>query len=218
MKSLITTIFILFTFFSFTQKVKIESTKFTIKHGDMILYLDEDTNSYVSVHKVLIKNIKKLDGIRSDKWHKEKPTGPYKLKYYEGTGYDLGHLTPSNITSYDDTLNYHSFSLFNQSPQLGKFNRGGWMRLEKSVEDSIKKRNKNAIVVTGVIYDNIKKIYLNNSRVKIPILYYKILVFGKKDYICWIGDNVTGEVKVIDMVTLFKVISINKNSLKITIK
>ena len=65
MKSLITTIFILFTFFSFTQKVKIELTKFTIKHGDMILYLDEDTNSYVSVHKVLIKNIKKLDGDRT---------------------------------------------------------------------------------------------------------------------------------------------------------
>ena len=64
MKLFITPLFLtLFTLFSYSQKVKIDSTKFTIKHGDMILYLDEDTNSYVSVHKISVKNIKKLDGI-----------------------------------------------------------------------------------------------------------------------------------------------------------
>lgn len=218
MKSLITPLFLtLFTLISYSQKIKIDSTKFTIKHGDMTLYLDEDTNSYVSVHKISIKNIKKLDGIRSDKWHKENPIGPYKLKYYEGTGYDLGHLTPSNITSYDDTLNYHSFSLFNQSPQLGKFNRGEWMKLEKSVEDSIKKRKKNAVVVTGVIYGNIKKQYLNNSRIKVPILYYKILVFGKKDYICWIGDNSSSKVITTNLHTILTTALKNKNKLNIII-
>jgi DNA/RNA endonuclease G (NUC1) len=90
------------------------------------------------------------------------------------------------------------------------------MKLEKSVEDSIKKRKKNAVVITGVIYGNIKKQYLNNSRIKVPILYYKILVFGKKDYICWIGDNFSSKVITTNLHTILITALKNKNKLNIT--
>ena len=67
MKLFITPLFLtLFTLISYSQKVKIDSTKFTIKHGDMILYLDEDTNSYVSVHKISVNILLTLAyGLRS---------------------------------------------------------------------------------------------------------------------------------------------------------
>ena len=54
------------------------------------------------------EELKKLQGVRKDRWHKEKPNGPYYNGYSANSGYDLGHLTPSKITMYSDSLNYHS--------------------------------------------------------------------------------------------------------------
>jgi DNA/RNA endonuclease G (NUC1) len=111
--------------------------KLILNHGDMILYLSNDTLPMVSRHSVSYSKFK-LDKDRDDNWFQDK----YKKMdkgAYKKTGYDLGHLTPSHITSYDDTLNHRSFSLYNQAPQLAKFNRGNWKSLEASVEDSILK-------------------------------------------------------------------------------
>ena len=130
MKKLITLITIILIFrVSYSQHVLIDSVAFSIQHGELSFFLDKDTNSYISVHNIDYKNIIRITGKRSDKWHKEKPFGPYNKNIYIRTGYDLGHLTPSNITSYNDSINYTSFSLFNQAPQVAAFNRGKWSKL-----------------------------------------------------------------------------------------
>jgi DNA/RNA endonuclease G (NUC1) len=205
--------FITISLFIQAQSVRIDSTKFTINHGDLTFYLDNDTASFVSVHKVTYQQVIKLDGKRSEKWHKEKPFGPYNREAYQRSGYDLGHLSPSNITSYNDSLNYHSFSLFNQAPQLAKFNRGNWKSLEASVEDSILKYKSNATIITGVIYDATCK-PLPNSKITIPSSYFKVLYIGKKVY-CWIGSNTTCEVKPIKLVELNAIFEKNKMGLTI---
>ena len=198
------------------QTVKIDSTSFTIKHGELTFYLDKDTASYVSVHSVKYKEMLKIDGIRSDKWHKEKPFGPYHKDAYVHSGYDLGHLTPSNITSYNDSLNYHSFSLFNQAPQIGGFNRGAWAQLEDRVEKLILASKKNAVIITGVLYDAPTQ-YLKGSRIKVPFVYYKILVFSDGTQKAWMGSNSNGMVTETDLKTILDIAKKNGNSLGIKI-
>ena len=208
-----TILLLLMTILSTTLMSQIVATKnkLILNHGDMILYLSNDTLPMVSRHSVVFSKFK-LDKDRDNNWFQDK----YKKMdkgAYKGTGYDLGHLTPSHITSYDDTLNHRSFSLYNQAPQLAKFNRGNWKSLESSVEDSILKYKANSTIITGVIYDATCK-PLPNSRITIPSSYFKVLYIGKKVY-CWIGSNTTCEVKPIKLVELNAIFEKNKMGLTI---
>lgn len=217
MKKLITLITLILIFRgSYSQHVVIDSTVFSIHHSELSFFLDKDTNSYISVHNIDYKNIIRITGERSDKWHKEKPFGPYNKNIYIRTGYDLGHLTPSNITSYNDSTNYISFSLFNQAPQVAAFNRGKWSKLEAKVVKTLTLDKTSAIIVTGVIYNNNKKIYLNKSRIKIPMAYYKIVVTAKSTT-CWMGSNINGEIITTDLKTILEVARKNGNKLSILI-
>lgn len=180
----------------------------------MVLYLDSDTNSFISTLNIKYSDFLKLDSDRDNRWFKDTYKVVYDKKFYLYSGYDLGHLTPSHITSYNDTLNHKSFSLFNQAPQLASFNRGKWARLEGSIEDSISKYKSDVYIITGVIYDNKKKTYLNKSRIKIPISYYKILsIKSKKLLYVWVGSNINGEVIQIDIKTLNGLLKLNNNKL-----
>ena len=193
----------------------ISNTNLKINHGDIILYLTNDSLSMVSKHTISYSNFLKLDKDRDNNWFQDSIKSKYKKGIYSNTGYDLGHLTPSHITSYNDTLNHISFSFLNQAPQLAKFNRGKWAKLEGSVEDSVSKYKTNSTIITGVIYNEKKPTYLNNSKIKIPTHYYKILYINKLIY-CWLGSNIGGEIKIItikDLNNLFK-----SNGMKIKIK
>lgn len=203
---------------TYSQDVLIDSTSFSIKHGPLTFYLDADTASFISVQKITYPDILRLTGVRSDKWHKEKPFGPYKKEYYLHTGYDLGHLTPSNITSYNDSLNYTSFSFFNQAPQLAGFNRGKWANLEGNIELLIIKKQENATIVTGVIYNNINKEYLDSSRVKIPVYFFKIIFFLESNEIhAWLGSNVNGLLLETTIANIIDIAKQNKNKVYIRI-
>ena len=208
-----TILLLLITLLSTTLMSQIVATKnkLILNHGDMILYLSNDTLPMVSRHSVVFSKFK-LDKDRDDNWFQDKYKKMNK-SVYKKTGYDLGHLTPSHITSYDDTLNHRSFSLYNQAPQLAKFNRGNWKSLEASVEDSILKYKSNATIITGVIYDATCK-PLPNSRITIPSSYFKVLYIGKKVY-CWIGSNTTCEVKPIKLEELNAIFEKNKMGLNI---
>ena len=208
-----TILLLLITLLSTTLMSQIVATKnkLILNHGDMILYLSNDTLPMVSRHSVVFSKFK-LDKDRDDNWFQDKYKKMNK-SVYKKTGYDLGHLTPSHITSYDDTLNHRSFSLYNQAPQLAKFNRGNWKSLEASVEDSILKYKSNATIITGVIYDATCK-PLPNSKITIPSSYFKVLYIGKKVY-CWIGSNTTCEVKPIKLEELNAIFEKNKMGLTI---
>ena len=126
----------------------------------------------------------------------------------------MGHLTPSHITSYNNEVNHTSFSFYNQAPQLAGFNRGKWARLERSVEDSISKYKSDVLIITGVIYDNTKKVYLSKSQIKIPTSFYKILnIKTKKLTYVWVGSNVNGEAMKISIKELNELLKLNKNDL-----
>jgi DNA/RNA endonuclease G (NUC1) len=208
----ITILFILITFVTFGQ-VTFNEPKTKIKNGVLNFYLDSDNNSFISKQELSFSDFLKLDSERDDNWHSE-IKGIYSKKPYEYSGYDLGHLTPSHITSYNNEVNHTSFSFYNQAPQLAGFNRGKWARLERSVEDSISKYKSDVTIITGVIYDNNKKVYLSKSQIKIPTSFYKILnIKTKKLTYVWVGSNVNGEVMKISIKELNELLKLNKNDL-----
>ena len=205
-------LFLLISFVTFGQ-VTFNEPKTQVKHEVLTFYLDLDNNSFISKQELKFTDFLKLDSERDDNWHSE-IKGLYSKKPYEYSGYDLGHLTPSHTTSYDNKVNYHSFSFYNQAPQLAGFNRGKWARLERAVEDSISKYKSDVTIITGVIYDNNKKVYLGKSKIKIPTSYYKILsIKTKKLNYVWIGSNINGEVITINVKELNELLKINKNDL-----
>lgn len=200
----------LITFSTFAQKV-VTNNNLIINHGDIVLYLTKDTCSMVSKHTISYKKFLKLDKERDNKWFQDTYKGKYKKEDYLHSGYDLGHLTPSHITSYDNILNHNSFSLFNQAPQSAAFNRGKWAQLESSVEDTIAKYKTDVVIVTGVIYEPNKK-SLPKSRIPIPKTYFKVLFVGKNKY-CWVGSNVNGEIVTITLNNLNDLFKLNKQEL-----
>jgi len=185
-----------------------------IEHGDITLYLDKDTCTLVSKHIIKYSDFLKLDHDRDNRWFQDKFKGNYKKEYFVNSGYDLGHLTPSHITSYNDSLNHNSFSLFNEAPQVPGFNRGKWAKLEGSVEDIISEYKKDALIITGVIYNEKNVNYLPKSRIKIPISYFKILIIDDKRYY-WIGSNINVEIIPTTLNNLNDIFKINKMCLLI---
>ena len=143
-----------------------------IDHGDVKLYLDDDTTSMVSIHKLKYENFLKLGSVpRGNNWYDDTYKGKYLPVKYKKSGFDKGHLTPSHITTYDSIANRNTFSMFNAAPQYPYFNEHPWQELEADVEDSIKKYKSDVIIITGVIYNENKKNYIPKSRIKIPTHY-----------------------------------------------
>lgn len=212
MKKIFLILVLLYSIISISQTVTTDN-KLIIPHGDITLYLTKDTCTLVSKHIITYNNFLKLDKERDNRWFKD-TYKKYSKEAYLHTGYDIGHLTPSHITSYNNTLNHYSFSLYNAAPQLASFNRGKWAQLEGSVEDSIGKYKRDAIIITGVIYDSKKSKYLGETNIPIPISYFKVLYLNKKIY-CWIGSNVNGEIIPITLVKLNQLFVLNKMVLKI---
>jgi DNA/RNA endonuclease G (NUC1) len=197
------------------QTQVITNNKLIITHGDMTLYLSDDTSTMVSKHILSYSNFKKLGKYpRDNHWFQDTYKGKYIKSAYVHTGYDLGHLTPSSITSYDSMQNHNSFSLFNQAPQLANFNEHPWEQLEMHVEDSIAKYKSDAVIITGVIYDYSTKEYLSKSRIKIPVAYYKILTLKTITY-AWIGSNNNGMITPVTILALNQIFVINKMNISI---
>lgn len=198
---------------SYSQTV-ITNNKLVIPHGDITLYLTKDTCTYVSKHVLKFSNFLKLDKERDNKWFQDTYKGKYTKDSYLKTGYDIGHLTPSHITSYDNDLNHQSFSLFNAAPQLAAFNRGKWAQMEGGVEDIIAKAKQDVVIITGVIYDPNNTKFMGKSRIPIPSAFYKIL-FVNGTTQCWIGSNINGLITPTTLQDLNNMFKLNKMDLTI---
>jgi len=212
-KTILLILFLLLTITVSSQTI-ISRNWLSIKHDDITLYLTKDTLSLISKHKLKYENFLKINHERDDKWFRDRYLDKYDKKFYIRSGYDLGHLTPSDITSYDKITNHNSFSLFNQAPQLAGFNRGKWARLERKINDTISKYKVNSVIITGVIYDANNVVYLPNSKIKIPFVFYKIIFIDDKIY-SWIGSNLNGEIVRSSLKTINELLSKNKMGVSI---
>ena len=95
------------------------------------------------------------------------------LEDYRGSGFDRGHLCPAGSMKLNQLAMDESFYLSNMSPQLPRFNRGIWKRLEEQVRKWVIQED-TLFVVTGPIFTNGKG-SIGVHKITIPSAYYKVI-------------------------------------------
>ena len=97
----------------------------------------------------------RIGGFKRDDDLGEKATDP---KLYAGTGYDRGHMAPSQDMQYDIEVSRQSFWMGNITPQTPRLNRGDWKRLEGIIHRKVMPSPKGDVsarrvyVLTGPIF------------------------------------------------------------------
>ena len=94
-----------------------------------------------------------------------------KSSDYNGSGYDRGHLCPSNERTASPTMNRNTFLMSNIAPQTKALNQGVWRNLEAFYES--KSREKSIFVIAGTISQTDKRI---KGKIWIPDSCYKIVI------------------------------------------
>ena len=93
---------------------------------------------------------------------------------YKKSGYDRGHLAPAADMGYSMETMVQSFFYSNMSPQLPRFNRGIWKKLEMQVRNWAFEFD-SLYVVTGPIFDSVMQT-IGPHRVAVPKAYFKVLL------------------------------------------
>ena len=122
---------------------------------------------------------------RHDSFHPDtRLKNPVKPQEYHDSGFDKGHMVPSDdSTSYDEMND--TFLMTNMTPQDPKLNRGSWKKLETQVRSMVQASGKPAIVVTGALYET----YSMLGRIPVPTGYYKIVYISGAQPRAFIADN-----------------------------
>lgn len=90
---------------------------------------------------------------------------------YAGSGYDRGHMCPSEDTSQTEESNRESFLMSNMQPQLHRLNGGTWKSLEGYVQ-GLAKQGMEAYLIAGC-YGSKGRV---NDKVTIPTHCWKIVL------------------------------------------
>jgi len=101
------------------------------------------------------------------------PGTDFKVDYLK-SGYDRGHLAPAADMGWSMETMVQSFFYSNMSPQLPRFNRGAWKKLEMQVRNWAVEYD-SLYVVTGPIFDSVMPT-IGPHRVAVPKAYYKVLL------------------------------------------
>lgn len=102
---------------------------------------------------------------------------------YQKSGYDRGHLAPAADMGYSMETMIQSFFYSNMSPQLPRFNRGIWKKLEMQVRNWAVEFD-SLYVVTGPIFDSVMST-IGPHRVAVPKSYFKVLLQKRNGN--WVG-------------------------------
>jgi endonuclease G len=93
---------------------------------------------------------------------------------YAKSRYDRGHLAPAADMGYSMETMMQSFYYSNMSPQVPRFNRGIWKKLEMQVRNWAIQYD-SLYIVTGPIFSDSMKV-IGPHRVAVPKAYYKVLL------------------------------------------
>ena len=117
-----------------------EITHFTTENGERMNNYSVEWDAklkanrwtcYEMYDKMMQKNVKRKDAFQQD------PDVPSDmqttLRDYSGSGFDRGHLCPSDDRCFSREQNTQTFYLTNMQPQAKGHNRGIWQQLEKKV-------------------------------------------------------------------------------------
>lgn len=95
---------------------------------------------------------------------------------YNNSGYDRGHLCPSNERTRDPIMNKSTFLMSNVAPQTKALNQGVWRNLEMFYERIA--REKSAYIIAGTISHS--ETWIKN-KIRVPDSLYKIVIIFTKE-------------------------------------
>jgi endonuclease G len=112
------------------------------------------------------------------------PSGWYQVntRDYSNSGFDRGHLCPSDDRDKSDEDNLATFNLTNIVPQTAKNNQETWRLLEEYCRRLATKENKEMYIIAGVYgkggtnKDKEKKNEIANGKITVPARIWKIVV------------------------------------------
>jgi endonuclease G len=96
---------------------------------------------------------------------------------YKGSGYDRGHLLPAGDMRLNRRSMSETFYMTNISPQMSKFNRYAWLRIEYEVRKLVLDYGEAHVVTGGILEAGLPRIH---SGVSVPDWYFKVLYFPEK--------------------------------------
>ena len=95
---------------------------------------------------------------------------------YLNSGYDKGHIVPSEERTFSKEDNYETFSYMNVIPQKPNLNRGPWYDLEKHVREFVTvSESRQVFQMAGGIYQDGYDTIGNG--IKIPVKVWKAILF-----------------------------------------
>lgn len=102
------------------------------------------------------------------------------------TEFEIGHMAANNELAWGNdaqTKSYQTFHFTNSVPQAENLNTGIWKSLETYIisEASQLSDNKKISVITGPILQNNDPAYNLDTSFKIPLLFYKLIIFDTQD-------------------------------------
>lgn len=158
------------------------------RHTFSLSYVEADELAEWVAYNLTKKQLQKPNLPRS-KWFDEDPdvrTRTSKHSDYTRSGYTRGHLIPAADRSYDKQAMKETFYMSNITPQLAYFNGGIWNELEGQVRNWAYD-NDGIIVVTGPIFNTVKKKIGRKTKVSVPNAFYKVLFDYSQPEIKMIG-------------------------------
>lgn len=98
------------------------------------------------------------------------------------TEFEIGHMAANNEMAWGKQAQLQSYQTFhfpNSAPQAEKLNTGIWKTLETYIinETATIKKNKRICVFTGPVLRKNDPTYVKDADFKIPLLFYKVIVF-----------------------------------------
>jgi endonuclease G, mitochondrial len=99
---------------------------------------------------------------------------------YKGSGYDQGHMCPSEDRTKTDASNRETFLMSNMLPQTDRLNRVTWRSLEAFTQKSVKTGGQEAYIYAGCYGDKGRI----KDKITVPTNCYKIVVLlaeGRND-------------------------------------
>ena len=120
------------------------------------------------------------------------------------TEFDIGHMTSNNEMCWSDNARlfaYETFHFTNAVPQAPKLNRGLWSGLESYVLDEAKskKQLQRICVFTGPILKDYDPAYVKDETFLVPLMFWRIVVFKKKDGLHAVGFMMSHEERLREM-------------------
>lgn len=155
-----------------------------IKHGAFVLDYNEQYEIANWVAYSVTRNQVKHDSAIRKNYFKPDKLVKTKTAYpddYKKSGYDRGHLAPADIFDYNQKYMNETFLMSNIVPQLPRFNRGVWKRIELYTQ-YIAVVYKKIYIVTGCV---VLKPYktIGKSKVVVPQFFYKVVFDKHKNFI-----------------------------------